>query len=107
MGLVYQLEIWLVRLLGMCACAVMFRPREWEPEVAMFCMLVHSVPPQDTSIKPRLVGRFQAYSMIGLNVLLLAKRGLMATQHSVTSETVSVQRFLAMLSIGLSDLSEN
>lgn len=70
-------------------------------------MLVHSVQQQGTSIKPRLVGRLQAYSMIGLNVLLLAKRGLMATQHDATSETVAVRQFLPMLSLALSDLPEN
>lgn len=87
-----------------CAHAQQCSSREWEPEVAALCMLVHSVPQQGTSIKPRLVGRLQAYSMIGLNVLLLAKRGLVATQHGVTSETVGVWQFLPMLSLVLSDL---
>lgn len=58
------------------------------PEAAMLCMPVYSVQRQGAGIKPRLVGRLQANSVCGLNTQLLAKRGLMATQHSVTSETV-------------------
>lgn len=68
----------------------------------MLCMPVHSTQQQGTGIKPRLVGKFQASSVIGSSVL--AKRGLMATQHSVTSGTASVRWFLPMLSLALSEL---
>lgn len=67
-------------------------------------MPVHSVQRQGTGIKPRLVGRLHANSVIGLNVPLLAKMGLMATQPGEISETVGARWFLLTFSLALSDL---